>query len=1101
MRRFVAFAILLALGLLPELSGAQTSTRYHWYYYVVDRNKTVGTFTTLVYDKNDLPNIAYFGGEGRHPAKFAHFDGKVWNITVVDAKGEGHGKMTFDQEGLPHLIYHTNDAIAIKHASYDGQKWTIRTMENTLSPGAASYHKSIQVDSNGRVHMCYSIPYVDTNSKNLTYAFFDSTGSVVQDRVDALGYNGKYNSLVLDEQKRPCLAYWKDGTSDLAFAFLDHGTWRLEMIEESSGAVDQGYYPSMQYDNRNKLFYISFFSRTSEKLRLARGSYGAWTVEDVTTSGTTEHTTPNPLALDQSTNPVIAFHDTQNGDLQIAYNSENVWHVETVDSIGVVGEYASLAITSEGMPAISYFDRTRGYLRLAVGSLTQPPDADQDGVPDYLELASGSDPADLDSDDDGLSDGEEDINHNGLVENYETDPQTSDTDGDGVLDGVERGRVSGIVPPAGMRGTDPSRFSGDADPSTQTNPLLADTDGDGLRDGEEDKNGNGQVDIDEPDPNNRDTDADDLVDGLEVQRGTSPLDIDSDDDGIEDNKEDKDLNGILDEGETDPAHADTDGDDLPDGLELGVTTPVADPDGPGKLLATDLSMFQQDIDPATTTDPRRADSDIDRLNDGAEDKNHNGRFDSGETDPLNADTDGDKLPDGFELLAGTNPLDLDSDDDGLADGSEDTNHTGSVDTNETSPKLFDSDGDGVGDGVESGTTAGIPDPDGNGPLSGTDRALFIPDADPRTNSNPQLWDTDEDGLSDGEEDSNHDGAVDSGETHFLIADTDADGLSDGDEQSFKSDPRNPSNKASVPLLLKDNFQAPSLQGWTVVDEGNIEAPSDWFTYNSTLVQTSNIWGGLGVPNGDDPHQPGTYIWANNFYGTNYKVTFKLHSSDNDELGVMFHYMDRQNYYRFSMNAEQRYRRLIKMVNGKASVITTQEFSYQLDRDYQIKFYAVEGRIQIYLDSRRIFDVNDSDLNAGSIAFYCWKNAGALFKELTIAGQGYITAVHDFITEGTIRHFALSAAYPNPASTNSTVVLQAPQPIFVQYRIFDLLGGTVRVGEKKQYPSGWHQIVWDGRDDNNKRVPTGIYFMRVIASTFSHSEHVVWNKIEKIVRMR
>jgi hypothetical protein len=267
------------------------------------------------------------------------------------------------------------------------------------------------------------------------------------------------------------------------------------------------------------------------------------------------------------------------------------------------------------------------------------------------------------------------------------------------------------------------------------------------------------------------------------------------------------------------------------------------------------------------------------------------------------------------------------------------------------------------------------------------------------------------------------------------------------------------------------------------------------------VQTSDIWGGLDLPNGDDPHQPGTYIWANNFNGTNYKVTFKLHSSDDDELGVMFHYTDRQNYYRFSMNAEQRYRRLIKMVNGKASVITTQEFSYQSDRDYQIKFYAVERRIQIYLEGRRIFDVNDGDLTAGSIAFYCWKNAGALFKEVTITGQGKITAVRDFIPEVIIRDFSLSAAYPNPTSINSTVVLQAPQPILGQYRIFDLLGRAVRVVEKRQYPSGWHQLVWDGRDENDELVPAGIYFMQVFASNVSHPEQVVWSKIEKIVRMR
>jgi len=129
-----------------------------------------------------------------------------------------------------------------------------------------------------------------------------------------------------------------------------------------------------------------------------------------------------------------------------------------------------------------------------------------------------------------------------------------------------------------------------------------------------------------------------------------------------------------------------------------------------------------------------------------------------------ADTDGDGLPDALEETGCSSPLDADSDDDGLADGEEDANGNGVVDAGETDPCNADTDGDGIPDGTELGRTVGVPDPDGDGPLLGTDLTVFVPDADPRTTTNPRATDSDGDGYPDGVEDTNRNGAVDAGES-------------------------------------------------------------------------------------------------------------------------------------------------------------------------------------------------------------------------------------------------------------------------------------------------------------------------------------------------
>ena len=169
------------------------------------------------------------------------------------------------------------------------------------------------------------------------------------------------------------------------------------------------------------------------------------------------------------------------------------------------------------------------------------------------------------------------------------------------------------------------------------------------------------------------------------------------------------------------------------------------------------------------------------------------------TDPAVADTDGDGLSDGAEVGTDrvytpgtdTNPLDADTDDDGLKDGDE-KNGSGPNAGVATNPLSADTDGDGIGDGVELGLTSGVAAGTSSGGISFAGTAAgFVADADPSSKTNPTLKDSDNDGLEDGAEDANRDGATvntiggkgtaGSGETDPGNADTDGDGLKDGDE--------------------------------------------------------------------------------------------------------------------------------------------------------------------------------------------------------------------------------------------------------------------------------------------------------------------------------
>ena len=122
------------------------------------------------------------------------------------------------------------------------------------------------------------------------------------------------------------------------------------------------------------------------------------------------------------------------------------------------------------------------------------------------------------------------------------------------------------------------------------------------------------------------------------------------------------------------------------------------------------------------------------------------------------DGDSDGIPDIVENASPCQDAnDADTDDDGIADGEEDTNKNGVKDSAETDSCRLDTDNDGIQDGTELGLTL-------NDIGSDTDTAIFQPDLDPSTETNPLDDDSDKDGLSDGEEDLNHNGRVDGGET-------------------------------------------------------------------------------------------------------------------------------------------------------------------------------------------------------------------------------------------------------------------------------------------------------------------------------------------------
>ncbi len=97
-------------------------------------------------------------------------------------------------------------------------------------------------------------------------------------------------------------------------------------------------------------------------------------------------------------------------------------------------------------------------------------------------------------------------------------------------------------------------------------------------------------------------------------------------------------------------------------------------------------------------------------------------------------------------------------------------------------------------------------------------------------------------------------------------------------------------------------------------------------------------------------------------------------------------------------------------------------------------------------------------------FTSWDGPGELFSE-----QGLTSAPFEF---------KLAQNYPNPFNATTEIAFALKETGYTTLKIYNLKGQEVKTLLEAETPAGNHRMIWQGMDNSDRPVSSGIYFYRL-----------------------
>jgi len=102
----------------------------------------------------------------------------------------------------------------------------------------------------------------------------------------------------------------------------------------------------------------------------------------------------------------------------------------------------------------------------------------------------------------------------------------------------------------------------------------------------------------------------------------------------------------------------------------------------------------------------------------------------------------------------------------------------------------------------------------------------------------------------------------------------------------------------------------------------------------------------------------------------------------------------------------------------------------------------------------------------------------------------LTGVEELSLRRLPRVFSLSQNSPNPFARSTTMEYGLPRPSQVSIRVFDITGREIKILVNENLEPGFYNAYWDGRNARSEKAPSGVYFLKMDADTYSMTRKIV-----------
>jgi len=142
----------------------------------------------------------------------------------------------------------------------------------------------------------------------------------------------------------------------------------------------------------------------------------------------------------------------------------------------------------------------------------------------------------------------------------------------------------------------------------------------------------------------------------------------------------------------------------------------------------------------------------------------------------------------------------------------------------------------------------------------------------------------------------------------------------------------------------------------------------------------------------------------------------------------------------------------------------------------------------------IVDTTSTRVTSGYFGLYSFQqNAtglAAYFDNIVIKSLSPATSIEIEFNDIIVKDFHLMQNYPNPFNPETKISYNLPLSDYVSLSVHDLLGRKVKTLVSEFQSAGNHSLVWNGKDDWESSLASGLYLYTLKTSSFVESKKMM-----------